>query len=222
VLFLTTPFSLLDATIEHFPQLNQFTIASVGGEAVLINRRQDGSMELHRDLVFHGGPGSTVEMRVFSEKALRKLIGAAGFSGIRVAADHWPQFGAVPEHAWSLPIVARKGEFRVPLEELSREYLKARRAADHLEKEFEKLQADYRAFIAHHDKSHEESTRELVERTEWAQSLDREVTARTEWAEGLNREIEELRKRLTAAQEEKARLETKTWMRLGKNLGALD
>ena len=39
-----------------------------------MNWTADGRIETFDDLVFHGGPGSTLEMRVFSEDALRGLL----------------------------------------------------------------------------------------------------------------------------------------------------
>lgn len=222
LLFLTTPFSLNEKTIEHFPELHEFTFASLGGRTVLVNRRRDGSTEVLEDLVFHGGPGSTVEMRVFSENALREILRDAGFSSIRVAADQWPEFGAEHTHPWSLPIVARKGEFRRPVEEVSREYLRVRRLATHLEDQLAKLKADYDRFVEHHNASHAQAVRDLAERHEWAASLDKELAVRTEWAQGLDREIADLKQRLEAAWERTARLEGKGWTRLGRKLGALD
>jgi SAM-dependent methyltransferase len=222
LLFLTTPFSLNEKTVEHFPELREFTLASLNGTAVLVNRRGDGSIEVFEDLMFHGGPGSTVEMRLFSEKALREMMTAAGFTSIRVAADHWPEYGVEQSHQWSLPIVARKGEFRVSTAELAREYRKARRLATHLEEQLAKLQKDYDQFIAHHDASHEEMKKKLAEQFEWGSKLDRDFIERTKWAQGLDLEIADLRRALGEAREKQARMESARWTRMGRRFGAIE
>lgn len=222
LLFLTTPFTLEQNTVEHFPGMHEFTIAPLGGQCVLIDRRRDGSIEVHENLVFHGGPGSTVEMRVFSEQSLREMIAAAGFTSIRVAADHWPEFGAEHEHPWSLPIVARKGEFRLPVKEVLTAYRTALRDVAHMKGQLAQLQSDYRHFVAHHEASFQEATLELARRNEWGLALDRELATRTEWAQALVREIAELKQRILDAQKERPALEARKWVRLGRKLGALD
>lgn len=42
-----------------------------------------GKHEDFRDLVFHGGPGSTLEMRVFSRESVIDNLGKASFVDIR-------------------------------------------------------------------------------------------------------------------------------------------
>ena len=74
LLLLTTPYSLGGRTAEHFPQLHQYTLADLGGRTVLINRRRDGGIETFENLVFHGGHGSTLEMRCFTEDSLRAIL----------------------------------------------------------------------------------------------------------------------------------------------------
>src|ERR1700722_8324126 len=86
ILILTSPYNLGDKTTERFTGLHEYSITSVGGKTVLVNRRRDGSIEVFEDLIFHGGPGSTVEMRVFQEEPLRENLLRAGFSSVRIAA----------------------------------------------------------------------------------------------------------------------------------------
>ncbi len=222
LLIMTTPYTLGGKTKEHFPQLHQFTLAKPGNETVLVNRRRDGSIEVFENLVFHGGPGSTVEMRVFTEESLRQNLLAAGFSSVRIASEDIPEFGIEHAENWSLPIVARKGAFHPPAAELSREYLASRRAVAHLEQQLETLRGDYERYVAHHESWHAETTRELAERFEWGSRLDRELAARTEWAQALDREIAELRRRLEETQTAHARIKGRAWTRLGRMLGAVD
>lgn len=94
-------------TIEHFPHLHDF---HVQGDAergyVLHNRRRDGQEEVFDGLVFHGGPGSTLEMRVFSSDGLVRCFREAGFSKV-VFAGEVPRWGIYWPKPYSLPLVAR-------------------------------------------------------------------------------------------------------------------
>jgi len=222
ILVMTTPYTLGGKTKEHFPELHHFTLAQLGAETVLVNRRRDGSVEVFDNLVFHGGPGSTVEMRVFTEGSLREQLLGAGFSSVRVAFEDVPEFGVELTEKWSLPIVARKGAFHPPAAELAREYRSARSLAAHFEDQLARLQADYERYVAHHEAWHKETTLELEERLEWGTKLDRELTARTEWAQSLDRENADLKQRLEATWAEQARLQARKWLRLGRRLGAID
>jgi SAM-dependent methyltransferase len=229
LLIMTTPYTLGGRTREHFPDLHDFALVSLGLKTVLVNRRRDGSVETFEDLIFHGGPGSTVEMRVFTEESLRENLLHAGFSSMRVASENVPEFGVEHAENWSLPIVARKGNVHPPAVELAREYRSAHRLAEHLGQQLARLQGEYERYAAHHEAWHKETTRELAERHEWGLNLDREkkeleleLTARTEWAQGLDREIADLRQRLEGAESAPARLEASKWTRLGRRLGALE
>jgi len=107
VLVFSVPFSLTDDTIEHFPELFDFRVAEEAGTWRLHNRTADGRSQVYDNLVFHGGPGSTLEMRLFSQRALMREFAAAGFSRVRVAAEPYLPFGIHWPHPWSVPIVAR-------------------------------------------------------------------------------------------------------------------
>jgi hypothetical protein len=79
-LVFSVPYSSNDATIEHFPNLDIYNVVEVKpAEWVLLNRTRDGTWEVHENLVFHGGPGSTLEMRVFSESDVLTQLRAAEF-----------------------------------------------------------------------------------------------------------------------------------------------
>ena len=58
-------------------------------------------------LVFHGGPGTTLEMRLFSLPALEREFAAAGFAHVRVDDQAFPEYGIAWPVAWGVPIVAR-------------------------------------------------------------------------------------------------------------------
>jgi SAM-dependent methyltransferase len=82
LLLMTTPYTLHGKTAEHFPELHEYALAAPGDRTVLVNRRRDGSLEVFENLVFHGGDGSTLEMRVFTEPSLRALLQQAGFGSV--------------------------------------------------------------------------------------------------------------------------------------------
>jgi hypothetical protein len=76
---------------------------------VLVHRKKSGEYEVYDRPVFHiGCSGEALEMREFSEVALKQALAAAGFSDARICAESCPQFGVVQAEPWSLPIVARK------------------------------------------------------------------------------------------------------------------
>jgi hypothetical protein len=56
VLIITVPFGLQSETIEHFPELNDYTIIEENGNYRLRNITTGGTVQEFRDLVFHGGP----------------------------------------------------------------------------------------------------------------------------------------------------------------------
>jgi SAM-dependent methyltransferase len=111
VFLFTVPYSLKESTIEHFPELHEYTIARLGDHHVLVNRTREGKVQVYEDLVFHGGPGSTLEMRVFCERDLKRMLIDVGFREVRIYSDDYPAFGIVRNGPCSLPIAARKGEF---------------------------------------------------------------------------------------------------------------
>jgi SAM-dependent methyltransferase len=103
----TVPFVKEGETREHFPRLNDFRIVEEGGRRVLRNRTVEGDEEVFDQLVFHGGEGMTLEMRMFSEGDLLRRLADAGFSKAAVRIDHAPHFGISWPIDHSLPIVAR-------------------------------------------------------------------------------------------------------------------
>jgi SAM-dependent methyltransferase len=105
-LILTVPFTLAPDTVEHFPGLHDWRIDQHEGRWRLTNRCADGRVTRHDDLVFHGGPGTTLEMRVFSRDGLMRDFDRAGFSRVRIAAEPCLRFGIHWPEPWSVPLVA--------------------------------------------------------------------------------------------------------------------
>ena len=102
----TVPFTLEPETCEHFPDLHDWSLAETDGTWTLTNRTRDGREERFSDLVFHGGPGSTLEMRVFSRAALERAFRDAGFARVRIANEPYLPFGIHWPEPWSVPMVA--------------------------------------------------------------------------------------------------------------------
>ncbi|GAB2503084.1 class I SAM-dependent methyltransferase [Lysobacter humi (ex Lee et al. 2017)] len=94
--------------VEHFPMLHDFRIECEAGEYRLVNTRSDGVVESFGDLVFHGGPGSTLEMRLFSRGSLVREFQRAGFSQVTFHAEAEPRWGIHwPSPDMSVVILAR-------------------------------------------------------------------------------------------------------------------
>ena len=108
LLVMTVPYRKDGTTQEHFPDLNSYRIEGHGKDRVLVNTRADGQIERYEDLVFHGGDGDTLEMRVFSESSILRELADAGFDDIRIHDEPMLQFGIVWTEQWSLPISARR------------------------------------------------------------------------------------------------------------------
>jgi len=100
-----------DEMREHFPGLHQFRIVQLGNSAVLINRRQDGSLVMAENLIFHGGSGATLEMREFGITALESKLLGAGFREVSFLSDDHPEFGILFDQDVSQPLIARKDRF---------------------------------------------------------------------------------------------------------------
>jgi hypothetical protein len=113
VFIFTVPFVKEGETQEHFPRLHDFRIIETGAKRFLYNRTVDGQEEIFDDLIFHGGDGMTLEMRMFAEPDLRRRLAAAGFGSVRVYADQVPEFGILWPMDWAVPIAARVSDVDV-------------------------------------------------------------------------------------------------------------
>jgi SAM-dependent methyltransferase len=108
LLVFSVPYRPGGETVEHFPGLHDYEISLRDGEHVLRNTTPDGRVEEHRDLVFHGGPGETLELRVFALPDLLARLDAAGFVDIRVRRDPNFAHGVWWPGAGGWPITARR------------------------------------------------------------------------------------------------------------------
>lgn len=105
---MTVPFSLDADTVEHYPDLHDWKVEQQDGAWRVVNRTADGRRQQFDAPVFHGGPGTTLEMRLFSRDALLRELTRAGFADLRVAGDSYLPFGIHWPHPWSVPIVAKR------------------------------------------------------------------------------------------------------------------
>ena len=111
VLILTVPYSLEPGTVEHYPELGDSGFAVVAGRTVLVSRSATGEYRVFDQLRFHGGTGSTLERRIFSEESLRAELAAAGFPIVEFDAVGNREFGVVFDGPCSLPVIARRAPF---------------------------------------------------------------------------------------------------------------
>jgi hypothetical protein len=239
VLCLTTPSSLDEHTVEHFPDLNEYSIASLGGGLVLINRKKDGTLEIRDGLVFHGGVGATLEMRLFSQRDLERTLLSAGFQSVEFLTGAVERFGIVFEGKWSLPLAARKGDFvfdRRASGQLMRDFQARSSALTELRKQYEDLAArlvergeqvdrldaelaERAVWVEQVQEEHREALRELErlqaefeERTRWALELEGKLAVEAQAAAGFRSKVEALRGKIEAVAGSR-------WVRLGNRLG---
>ena len=67
---------------EHFPNLYDYKIEKDNGKYILYNTTIDKKKEVFNNLCFHGGLGSVLEMRVFSQKSIISFLKKSGFIDI--------------------------------------------------------------------------------------------------------------------------------------------
>ena len=108
LLVFSVPYVEGSETREHFPELHRHELVKEGGKSVLRNVTRDGREQVFRDLVFHGGEGETLEMRVFSEGSLLRELEAAGFHEVRIRGEPDFEHGVYWPMPWSLPLTARR------------------------------------------------------------------------------------------------------------------
>ena len=108
VFVFSVPYNLLGETVEHFPDLHYWHIERDGqAPPKLHNTTRDGRQQVFEDLVFHGGEGATLEMRVFTLPSLEQHAKQAGFAAPRVYYASHLQCGMAWEVDWSLTMAMR-------------------------------------------------------------------------------------------------------------------
>jgi SAM-dependent methyltransferase len=132
----TVPWRPSGSTQEHFPNLFDWRIVELRSGHIVVNRDKKGALEVFENPIFHGGPGQTLEMRVFTRPDLITHLQNAGLSSLQFAPiEENPRFGIIWEGDWSIGLVARKN----PKEEVSSPEIKLSNhlIGDSLEKEIQ-------------------------------------------------------------------------------------
>jgi hypothetical protein len=80
VMIFSVPFTDASHTQEHFPGMRDFATCQVRDTWIVVAKQVDGRYQVYdRNVVFHGGPGTVLEMRLFGQDDLRRLLEDAGF-----------------------------------------------------------------------------------------------------------------------------------------------
>jgi hypothetical protein len=108
VFIFSVPFLIEGKTLEHFPNLYLYTLELIGNKYVLKNTTINGQEEFFDDLIFHGGWGSTLEMRIFSKNDIVIHLQSAGFSNIEFLENNYMRWGIIWQNQFSLPLIAKK------------------------------------------------------------------------------------------------------------------
>lgn len=95
-------------SIEHFPSLNDYRIIESKEGYILVNATRSGSLEIFKNLRFHGGPGATLEMRIFSERQVENCLSSAGFRCFEYIRPDMYEFGIYPLRGLSTVWVATR------------------------------------------------------------------------------------------------------------------
>lgn len=106
VFIFSAPFTLADDTVEHFPDLHDWRLEKRDRRWRVVNTTREGRLQVFDDPVFHGGPGTTLEMRLFSRTALIRHLERAGFTRIHIADEPCATSGISWPQPFSVPMVA--------------------------------------------------------------------------------------------------------------------
>ncbi len=107
VAIFSVPYLPGDTADEHFPELFQYEIIERDGRFVLKNETKDGVRQEFTNLIFHGGPGETLEMRQFSPDWIVAAFREAGFTDVRFHWEPCPEFGIFWDEEIAVPVAAR-------------------------------------------------------------------------------------------------------------------
>lgn len=104
------PAGMGEGTKEHFPDLHEWSVESDSrGERTLVNVTAGGVRQVFNSLVFHGGSGETLEMRMFEERSILAHLAAAGFENVSVRTESDLQYGiSWGDDRASVPIIAQR------------------------------------------------------------------------------------------------------------------
>lgn len=97
-LIFSVPYTRTAQTVEHYPGMLDYEILNFRGARILVNRDDGGRLQVYDNLVFHGGKGATLEMRIFCETDILNRLAQSGFEDIKVYDQpnlsigyYWPE-----------------------------------------------------------------------------------------------------------------------------------
>lgn len=108
VFVFSVPYGPAGSTLEHYPDLHDYQLITTGSGRALRNTTVTGEEQLFTNLVFHGGDGATLEMRVFSEPSLIEEFRRAGFCEPMIHKKPCFEYGVYAPLPWSYLISVRK------------------------------------------------------------------------------------------------------------------
>lgn len=106
-LILTVPFVNHGDHKEHYPGISGYEARQENGSWIADIQYRNGKTKTITDPKFHGGPGKTLEVRLFNRNRLLEELKWAGFDDIYVMDENLPEHG-INWSAASRPIVAIK------------------------------------------------------------------------------------------------------------------
>ena len=107
-LIFSVPYKDNSDAVEHFPELHDYKVAERDGVWTLDNRTRDGREQRFDKLIFHEGPGVTLEMRLYFRDGIAACVRQAGFGKLQVYDGNVPEFGILwPPGSGSFVMVAR-------------------------------------------------------------------------------------------------------------------
>lgn len=93
-LIFSAPSYEMTETVEKYPPLECYRSIEIGDRSVVVYQTMAGTFGLDASPVYHGGPGSVLEMRLFSHSALLDTVKTAGFTSVTTVGEEAAAFGA--------------------------------------------------------------------------------------------------------------------------------
>ncbi len=238
-LAMTVPYSTDATTREHFPDLHRYRVVTAGGRLALVNRTRAGEWQVFDNLVFHGGHGAILELRLFSESDLRRALAAGGFRRTWFVTEDYPPFGITHEGAWGVPVIAGNDPYQLSREsiaEMMPDYAQRMECNSKLDAERGRLEAlcsEMNGLLKKVNGELEacgkwgisleqelQRCRDEVKRLQqYQEELKSELELRTGWALRSQAELDALAQELRRVRHRLEAWETSRWVGLGKTLG---
>lgn len=107
-LVLTVPYRVEGQSVERYPDIQDYRLFKENDQWLMEATNSDGTKQIHTQLIFHGGPGNTLELRQFSLSDLFQKLKNAGFKDVQVHDQPVWKYGIYYPETWSHPITAVK------------------------------------------------------------------------------------------------------------------